>query len=462
MNIILLIFGLIFSLLFLLQWKKQEYRPSIILISRVFIALIFIYSGFVKAVDPLGYTYKIIDYFVAFGFPPLENLSFILAIFFSSAEFFLGFGLLIGVFSRLNLFLVSLFMLVFTPLTLFLAISNPVTDCGCFGDALVITNWQTFFKNLIIDIPVLILLINRTILKDKVQLHKAFLIGSIGLFGIISVSIFSYQHLPILDFRPYKIGNNISEGMLIPEGEKSDSYQSTFIYKNTKTKELVEFAEDKLDEPLSDENLWTFVDTKTVLIEKGYHPPIHDFNIVSPEYGDITEQVLNDTNLTFILVSYRLNSTNFNAFIDFEKMANEYPNINFMVLTAALDKDIIKFKDSLTHSLSYDTTLIKIVNSETIYLYEYEDNIVEFTEEELPEDLNNSYIYLGKDIIEEEKEIPKELSYNFFICDPTTLKTVIRANPGLVLLKNGTILNKWHYHDFPSKKDLRKIIEQFK
>ena len=454
MNIILLVFSIFFTLIYILQRQKENYKSSIILISRIFIGIIFIYSGIVKAVDPLGYTYKIIDYFVAFGFPPMEDFAFVLAIFFSTAEFILGFGLLFGLYLRKYLYLVILFMLVFTPLTLILAITNPVSDCGCFGDALVITNWQTFWKNIVIDIPVLILFVNRFRMKDTFSKIPTFSINTIALLSIVYVSIYSFQHLPIFDFRPYKIGLNIKEGMQMPEGKEGDLFKSTFLYKNTDTQEILEFDEEDLNEPLSNEDLWEFVDTKTIKIKDGYHPPIHDFSIVNNRTGDITDEVLSDSSYTFILVSYRLRDANFDAFIKFEELSKNVKNANFLVLTAALDDEIQTVKDSLFQDNNIATE--KENQTKTVYMYEFEGNIVEFEEQDLPED-ETAYSFIGTEEIELEQKV--DLAFDFYSCDPTTLKTVVRANPGMILIKEGTIMNKWHYNDFPCIKEIEKIIK---
>ena len=456
MNIILILLSLFFGAVFLLYATNKEKQAVAIVVSRVFIAIVFLYSGFVKAVDPLGYTYKIIDYFTAFGMDNFKALAFYLSIAITSAEFLIGFGLLFGVFLRLYSILAALFMIVFTPLTLYLAINNPVTDCGCFGDALVITNWQTFWKNLIIDIPLIILLLQKRNLKDSFSSQNAIVLNIGGLVFILVISIYSFMHLPIIDFRPYKIGNNIKEGMKIPEGEKTDVYKSTFTYRNIKTQEEKDFTEDNLDEPLNNEELWEFVDSKTILLEEGYHPPIHDFNIVSKTNGDITEQVLNDSAYTFILVSYNLNKANFDGLIKFEQLSRAVSNAKFMALTAALDDEIEKNQDSLIHYFSYDTIVKKELSTQTIYFYEYEGNVMEFSEDEIPED--EAYLFIGTEDIEEESTQKAKLSFEFNICDPTTLKTIVRANPGMILIKNGVIIDKWHYSDFPAQEEIQKII----
>ena len=174
------------------------------------------------------------------------------------------------------------------------------------------------------------------------------------------------------------------------------------------------------------------------------------------KYGDITEVVLSDSNYTFMLVSYRLNGSNFNAFLEFEKLKRELPQYNFIALTAALDNEVSSLTDSLSQYFLDDTKTQTQQESRTIYLYEFEGNILEFEESEIPED--EAYIFIGTEDVNQEVE-PKTSLFRFYNCDPTTLKTIVRANPGLVLLKKGTVINKWHYNNFPTKLEIKKIIE---
>lgn len=461
MNTILLVLSLVFGGLFVFNYLNKENKNWIILVSRIFLGILFIYSGFVKAVDPLGSTYKFVDYFNAFGMGFLDDLAFPLAILLSSAEFIIGFGLLFGSYLRLNTVFAALFMLVFTPLTLILAISNPVSDCGCFGDALILTNWQTFWKNIIIDIPIVILLLQKQNIKNLFTGKSAIVVNALGLVFILFVSIYGYRHLPVMDYRPYKIGDNIKEGMEMPEDAKADVYSSTFTYKNLETQEVKEFPEDQLDEPINHPEEWEFVDSKSVLVEEGYHPPIHDFTITNKEKGDITDQILEREAYTLMLVSYDLPNIDSQSLLKLEALNKQFDDseLNALVLTAAVDEQIDNAKAELMKQLGYDDVAAAEKQMQTLYLYEFEGNVLEFTEDELPEDLDDRYQMLGEEEVEIEQE-EQGLSYDFFICDPITLKTIVRANAGLVLLKKGTVINKWHYNDFPTLEMIRAEIKK--
>lgn len=455
MNIILILLSIFFAVILLLRLIKKEWSNQLALISRIFVGIVFAYSGFVKAVDPLGFTYKLIDYFNAFEIPFFIPAALFLSMLASAIEFSIGFSLITGAFPKINTWLATLFMIIFTPLTFVLALNNPVTDCGCFGDALIITNWQTFWKNIIIDVPVIILLMQKGTFKYALQKKNAFISSLIGLVIVLGVSIYSFRHLPIIDFRPFKIGENITDGMTIPEGAKQDVYKSSFTYKNLKTEVLKDFTEDELEEPTEHPDLWEFVDSKSELIEAGYRPAIHDFSISNSTLGDITNEVLSDTSFTLIIMSYDLTKCNFEALAKFETLSQELKNksIKTFCLTAAIEGDIKKVKDSLIRYFSYDTIAQHTFEVQKNYFYEHEGNVEEFLENELPEEIDDSYTLMGVEEVKTELFSEPKLSFDFFICDPTTLKTIVRANPGLVLLKKGTVINKWHYNDFPNLKD---------
>lgn len=371
---------------------------TLVLISRIITGLVFVFSGFVKAVDPLGSTYKFVDYFnLAFGMPWMASFAFVLAILLAAIEFLVGIMLIINVKPKLASLGALLFMIVFTPLTLYLAIDNPVHDCGCFGDALVITNWQTFWKNVVILVFVLIVFFNRKKIKLPYSNQTEWIIIAAFTALIIGFQFYNYMHLPVMDFRPYKVGTHIPEKMKIPEGAPADEYETALIYKNKETNEVKEFTMENY--PWED-STWVWVETKTKLIKEGYKPPIHDFSIIDNEGSDITELILQDEKPIALFVSYKVTKSSKAAFEKTSQLIDNLKkqDIKSYILTASPDNNINK----LTSGINIDAEFCK--------------------------------------------------------ADEITLKTIIRSNPGLVLLRKGTIIGKWHYNDYPSIEDISKLL----
>ena len=355
--------------------------------SRLIVGLVFVFSGFVKVVDPLGLTYKIEDYLMAFGgiFTSLTFLATAGGIILPAIELLIGLNLLFMIQLRRTSFVAFVLMLCLTPLTLYIAIFNPVTDCGCFGDALLISNWTTFGKNVVLLILVIILLFTTKNKKSFLLAKFEYVILAL-FFGIgIGISTYALTHLPPIDFRPYKIGTNIPESMFVPNDAPLDVYKTSFIYKKNGVEK--EFT---LEDYPKNDSTWTFVDQKTKLVSTGYKAPIHDFSIVDANYNDITEDVIYDKGYTYLLVMYDINKASKAGAKQAEIIYNKYKNSStkFYALTASSDDDIHEFV--------------------------------------------------------------KRTGVTFPFCktDPITLKTIVRANPGLVLIKNGVIMNKWHWRDF--------------
>ncbi len=366
---------------------------TIRIISRIFVGFVFIFSGFVKGVDPMGSAYKFVDYFEAFHMLFLSPLAIPLAMILSTIEMVIGINLLLGIRMKTTAWALLFFMSFFTVLTFILALYNPVTDCGCFGDAVVITNWQTFWKNIILFLPTIIIFISR---EKYIPLYPKttewILTGVLILFGI-SISTYCYRNLPVIDFRPYKVGTSIPEKMVIPPGMPTDEYETILTYEKNGVKK--EFNMKNF--PWQD-TTWHWVETKQNLIKKGYTPPIHDFTITTLDGNDITSQVLSDQGYSFLLISPELSEANSDALIAADSIASECKNknCNFYCLTSSPMKDITQTKNNLN-----------------------------------PE-------------------------FSFYLTDNITLKTIIRSNPGLVLIKDGVILGKWSYKNFPTKKMLQK------
>lgn len=357
---------------------------------RVLFGLVFIFSGFVKAVDPLGFAYKMQDYLEAMfgiGAFPFAGIALTASIVLSAVEFVIGVNMLLGARLKETTWVAGLMMLFMTPLTLWVALYNPVHDCGCFGDALVISNWATFWKNIVFSLMLLGVFLLRKVHKPFVSNYAQWSITLFAFLFSVGISWYAYQHLPILDFRPYKIGNNIIEGMAIPEGAPVDEFDTKLIYEKDGVQK--EFTLENYPE---DDTTWVFVDQKSLLIKKGYEPPIHDFSITLPDQGEVTDMVLANPDYTFLLVAYDLPSSNLpktkelNALYDY-CIKNNYA---FYCLTASVDEDIAAYK------------------------------------------------------------VKTGAKYPIATSDKITLKTIIRSNPGLVLIKNADVLNMWHVNDLPS------------
>ena len=374
--------------------KQSNTKNNILLIARIIFGLVFLFSGFVKAVDPLGTAYKISDYLEAFSLTSLDILAFPASLLLIATEFTIGFNILFNIHLKASTWAASLFMLVMTPVTLYLAISNPISDCGCFGDAIVMTNWQTFYKNVVLCIVLAIIALLQKQTRPWLSNFGASIVTLIPILISFGISIYCYNLLPIIDFRPYKIGNNIIEGMQIPEDAPLDKYETTFFYE----KDGIEKAF-TLDNYPAEDSTWTFVRQESKLIEQGFVPPIHDFSIIT-EDGDITDLVLEDAGYTLLVISHKV-----------EK---------------ASTKNIKCVKSTIANAKKAGAKVIWLTSS-------YTDDIDNFKSE-------------------------YEINDTFGATDDITLKTIVRSNPGLVLIKDATVIEKWHHNSLPTKDELNQLI----
>ena len=372
----------------------NKLKSILVNLSRTLLALTFIFSGFVKAIDPLGSQYKIAEYLEAAQLSAYipDWAQLMLSVGLSAIEFTLGVMLLLAIRRRLASKLSLIMMVVMTLVTLWLTVSNPIQDCGCFGDAIHLTNTQTFIKNLILLTAAIILACWPLYQVRFVSKTNQWIAFYFTIVFIVTASTLSLYHLPIFDFRPYYIGQNIKKGMEIPKGAKLTTYKTTFICeKNGVTKEFTEN-----DYPYND-STWVFKDTHQEILEKGYEPPIHDFSITDEKTGeDLTDSILTKEGYTFLLVApvlERADDSNFGEIDAIYEYAKEN-GYGFYGLTASTDKAVKHWRD--------------ITGAE----------------------------------------------YPFYTMDGTTLKTIIRSNPGLVLLYKGTIINKWSHNDLPKQAEL--------
>jgi len=377
---------------------SQRLLKMIVNLCRIIVAVTFIFSGFVKAIDPIGTQYKLQDYLGAIGMAGiLPNWTLLaVAVFLAAIEFCIGIFLLFAIQRRLISKLTVAFMAFMTMVTVWIVVADPVKDCGCFGDALHLTNTETLIKNIVLLVCSLVIMYRPLAMFRFVSKSNQWIVTNYTIVFILVSSGLSLYYLPIFDFRPYHIGVNIPRGMEIPKGAKLPQFKTTFIME--KNGQRKEFTLDNYPDAS-----WKFIDSKTVQTSEGYIPPIHDFSITDNKTGlDLTNSVLSHKGYTFLLISPHLETADDSNFGDIDRLyeyAQSY-DIPFYCLTASTTKAIKRWID-LTGA-----------------------------------------------------------EYPFCITDEAVLKTIIRSNPGLLLLKDGTIINKWSHNNLPNEAKLSRPISQ--
>ncbi len=349
----------------------------LIAISRVFVGVLFIFSGFIKLNDPLGFSYKLQEYFGAdvLGLEPLIPYALPMAIFLVIAEVVLGISLLLGFRAKFTIWSLLIMILFFTFLTFYSAYYNKVTDCGCFGDAIPLTPWQSFTKDVILLVLILLLFFYQEEIRP---LFRGKPPTVLVVLSTVACGWFAYHvlnHLPSLDFRPYKVGANIAEGMTIPEDAPKPVFEYRWKFKNSDGS--AEVIVNNGAYPVVDGD---FLDVETDMIEEGYIPPIHDFSIEKAG-EDLTQDFLSEEKLVAI-VAYNLSRSDAEGFANIRPKIEEARQKGYKVI-------------GLTAS----------VNGKA------------------PEGID------------------------FFFCDETALKTIVRSNPGILKLSEGTIQQKLHFND---------------
>ena len=376
----------------------QKLRITAVNVCRFVLAATFIFSGYVKAIDPLGTLYKLKDYAAAMSLNGLlpDWVLVGVAIALGALEFALGVFMLFAVRRHVVSRITLAFMTAMTALTLWIFVADPVKDCGCFGDALKLTNGETLLKNIVLSACAALVAWRPADMARFISRSNQWIVRYYTVAYIVITSVYCLYTLPIFDFRPYHVGMNIKQGMEIPEGAEQPEFESTFLLK--KNGETREFTLDNYPD-----STWEYVDTRTVQTKKGYEPPIHDFALTTCDTGeDITEQVLTKKGYTFLLVSPRLAVADDSNFGDIDQIF-EYAEENgadFYCVTASANDEIERWRD-LTGA-----------------------------------------------------------EYQFCNADETTLKTMIRSNPGLILLKDGTIIGKWSHNALPQTDDLTAPLQQ--
>ncbi|WP_299780350.1 BT_3928 family protein [uncultured Formosa sp.] len=356
---------------------------KIVSVSRILVGVLFIISGLIKLNDPIGFSIKLEEYFSAavLNLTFLEPYALIISILVVIFEVLLGIFLLIGYKPKFTVWSLLLMILFFTFLTFYSAYFNKVTDCGCFGDAIKLTPWQTFSKDVVLLIFILIIFSGIRFIKPVFSNFQTTILALFGFIGCLGFGYHVLMHLPVVDFRPYNVGANLWDNMIVPEdAPKADiDYMWTF---NVNGKE--EVVTTKGSYPTIDGD---FISVDTEVIDPGYEAPIHDFSM-ERNGEDITEDVLHDDHVV-LLVAYNLEKS-------------EKPGLQ--AIKNASDKAI-----------------------------------------------ENGYRVIGLtasgDEIQEKFKEEFHFNFDFYFSDETALKTIVRSNPGILILEKGTVIQKVHWND---------------
>jgi uncharacterized membrane protein YphA (DoxX/SURF4 family) len=369
-----------------MKWMKL-----IRVISRYIVGIVFVFSGFSKGVDPLGTVYQFEDYMTAYGTQWALPLALPITVILCTIEFTIGIALLLNFKMKIIRWALLGIMIFFTILTLVDAIFNMVTDCGCFGEAILLTNWQTFYKNLVLMVFALIIFFTQKYSLSTFSTRTQNIIAVVTMLLFSTFTVYSYNRLPIIDFLGWDVGRD-----LVPEDPgKPVTY---LIYKNKLTGETRKMLSGDL--PWQDSvwmSQWEFSDTE---IDDSQVKKSHGLKIQDSTGMDVTDFYIANPGYQFILVAYDIDKAN----------------------TKGMDK-MVRFCDEATH---HDVSFILLTAS-------------------LPE-------------VAENYREQKRASFEIFYADDIILKMMTRSNPGLILLHNGIIMDKWHFHHFPEYKEIKEQI----
>jgi len=362
----------------------------IIQVSRILVGLLFILSGLIKANDTLGFSYKLDEYFGVFNIPWMSAISWPLATLMCVLEMLLGFMLLMGARLKFTLRMLLALCIFFGFLTWYSAYFEVVKECGCFGDAIKLSPWQSFYKDMILLVLILLLLIGKKHILPIFGEAAEKIILLLVVVACLAFPLYTYNYLPVVDFRDYAIGKNIPEQMKgVP-----DQLKFMYVLKDKKTGEQKEYD----GWPVDWDKKYDYITNRPIVIKKGIEAKIKDLSVSRvPDGADYTEEILKYSGYNFILVAYDLDRSsdkNMGRINDLAALCIK-DSIPFICLTASPAENIDAFKKK-----------------------------------------NNNI-------------------FDFYNSDGTVLKTMIRSNPGLILLKGGTVINQWHYNTIPSYNDVK-------
>lgn len=372
---------------------------------RIFTGGLFIFSGLVKLNDPMGLSFKLHDYFApdVLDLPFLDPYTLPLALIVIILEVLLGVALLLGYQTRLTLVLLTGMIVFFTFLTFYSAYYNKVTDCGCFGDAIPLTPWQSFYKDVILSVAILLLWVGKKNIRPVLTPNTTGGVVLLSLLVCVGLAMQVLNHLPFIDFRAYAVGKNLVDGMKSAEelGLEPTRYGTVYTLKNSSNGELMEVEGQRyIDEKWWEKPEWIIEEslTQQVLISKGYEPPIHDF-VIMVDDEDFTEEYLASPALLFI-VARKLDKADVQGMSDIRTLVRQANNVGI---------------DAVGATASNSSEIERMVSVDLI-------------------------------------------NYPVASMDETTLKTIVRSNPGVLLISNGVVKGKWHFNDLPDLETLQSLL----
>jgi uncharacterized membrane protein YphA (DoxX/SURF4 family) len=379
--------------------KDTNLNWTLNVIARVLVGLVFIFSSFVKGVDPMGTSFKITEYltawtFLGMSFDWLTPLATIMSMGLITLEFLVGVLLLTGGFRRFSAWLLALMMLFFTFTTLFDAITNEVTDCGCFGDAIKLTNWQTFWKNVLLDVPTVWIFLTRN-LRRKLRFERDMLISLFAVVAMVVFGLYNINNEPCIDFRSWKVGNQMIDM------DKDAQVKSYVTYVNKETGERDEFLSDELVQRMEDpewEQKWEWESSR---VEDPHEIRADGFSMLDMDMNDHAKEMIGSEEYLLIATIHHLEKVNKDGVEGIEEAMEwaEESGVQMVLLTSALAEDVQSF----------------------LYANGFDD-------------------------------------LEFYFADATAIETMLRSNPGFILLKEGKVLGKWHYRHADDIEDFKLLF----
>lgn len=371
-------------------------------LSRFLVGFLFIFSGLIKANDPVGFGYKLEEYFEVFHITFLNDYATGIAIVLCTLEIVLGGLLLLGFWARKVTLGLLLLIVFFTFLTFYSAFFKVVTSCGCFGDAIPLTPWQSFNKDLVLLVLIVVLFVNRQRIQP-VTTNPSVPLPALLILTVLAAGfgIYTYNFLPGVDFLPYRTGNHLPALMRVPPGAPQDVYEITYTLKHKGSGEQKQMTDKEYlkTEIWKDANWEIIGEPENRLVSAGYQAPIRDLKITDSQGTDYTSEIIENPYYNLVIVAWNLAESDRKAMGDLNALAMnaaENYNIRTVILTA--------------------------------------------TSPEAAESLSGS----------------QKLAPELFYADAVPLKSMVRSNPGLLLLRDGRVIKKWHFHSVPSYDELDK------